>query len=132
MSYSSKLGAKVEDVYQMLREGKKVTTVGEYCLKYKENWNDPNLGTYTSDKTRMTSILYFWCNPQMNRIIGRLADGRERDIELGLLDMHSYAFMEYIQESKPNGWRNVFDAKKLGSCRWSRARESAKEFNYPY
>jgi hypothetical protein len=128
----NRIGQKAVDVYEMLRAAKKVTTIGDYDIKYKEDWNDPNLGTYTSDKTRLTPILYFWCNPQMNRIIGKLADGRERDIELGLLDLHSYNFMEYIEEPKPDGWRDIFDGKKLGSCTWHTATSKAKELNYPY
>lgn len=132
MTSIERLGGKAIEVYQMLRDGKKVTTVSEHGLNYFEDWNDPDNLPHTSGKTRHTKILYFWCNPQMNRLIGKLADGRQKDIKLDILDLFSHKFMEYIEEPKPNGWRDVFDAQRMFPEAWRTCLEQAKKLKYPY
>jgi hypothetical protein len=126
------IGQKSVELYEMLKSGKKVTTVSENGLKYNEDWNNPDSGCWSSTNTRLTPVLYFWCNPQMNRMIGRLADGREKDISLGFLDLYSHKFMEYIEEPKPNGWRDVFDAKRMMPKSWRECIHTAKDLKYNY
>lgn len=121
-------------IYQWLREGKKVTTAGDDTyLNHFEDWNDPNSGTSSSQNTRLTRVLYFWANPQMNRTFGMLADGRTVDIEINLLDMTYKTFMEYLEEPKPESWREVFDAsRKILNITWGEVLREAKRFGYSY
>lgn len=120
-------------IYQWLKEGKKVTTAGDDTyLNHFEDWNDPNSGTSSSQNTRLTRVLYFWANPQMNRTLGMLADGRTVDININLLDMAHKTFMEYLEEPKPTSWREVFDVKGVLGKPWHEIRKTAETFNYSY
>lgn len=127
-----KTGERFKQICRWLQEGRKITTAGERKLRYKEDWNDPDSGTSTSNKTRYTDVVYFWANPQMNRIIARLADGRERDIKLGLMDIMWIEFMEYIEEEPPVSWRDVFDSQKIFPMEWRKCLRTAQELNYQY
>jgi hypothetical protein len=129
---NNNIGNKANEVYELLFKGKKVTTAGERKISYFENWNHPDATKSSSSNTRRTDILYFWANPQMNRLFGKLADGRQVDIELGFLDLYSHTFMEYIEEPKPDSWRNIFDAKKMSPESWRKCLSTARELNYPY
>lgn len=130
---ADRAGKSAHQIYNMLREGKKVTATDQSNLIHFEDWNDPFSDTRSSENTRYTKVLYFWANPQMNRFFGMLEDGREVDIHITLLDLAHHNFIEYLEEERPESWREVFDAsKKIINIPWREVLKEAKRFQYSY
>lgn len=96
MSKSTKLGlprAKENTylLYNLLTSGKKVVMV-DRPLRYTENIVPDNPFEPTR---KTTNVLYVYTNPQFNRMLAKLEDGRTVDFELGFLDMCWNSFEEW-------------------------------------
>lgn len=132
ISFEAPIDKKALAIYELLKDGKKVTTIGENKLKYCMDWNNPNEDCYSSDKTEFYDIVYFRANPQMNRIIGLLSNGKEVDIKLGLFEIMWNSFTEYIHDECPTSWKDIFNGNKLFLANYRQVIEKAKESGYKY
>ena len=96
MSKSTKLGlprAKENTylLYNLLSAGKKVVMV-DRPMKHIEYFTDRQPFEPTR---KSTEVLYVYANPQFNRTLAKLVDGRTVDFEISFLDMCWNSFEEW-------------------------------------
>lgn len=88
------IGIKVEEIHQLLKEGKKIKCSNK--LFYIEDFNDKKSGFSSSQNIKRTEIDYIYTNPQYNRMFARLVDGRIEDYDIAYMDLFWDEFTEYV------------------------------------
>ena len=88
-----------EEVIEALRAGKKVSGIG-HIRRLCE-------GGIGCQSQRWYKVLYYYCNPQMNRTFAMLENGQSVDSSIDILDFVYGKFYEYEEKE------NNEDPKKL-------------------
>lgn len=103
-----------KEVSELLQNGKRVTMENR-PIRYSEDYNDPNVKSWSSTNVKHTAIEYIYTNPQFNRMFAHLEDGRDVDYNLSLMDIFWNKFIEYVP-SKPAKKKITIDEieKQLG------------------
>jgi len=101
-----RVSTTAENMYIWLKEGKKVAPSGHHVLNHMEHLcdiasKDLKRGATSSSHWRTVRIKYFYANPQYNRLMGVLEDGRKVDIELGFLDLVWGEYQIYEEPEEP-------------------------------
>lgn len=79
-----------EEVIKALRKGKKVVGIG-HMRRLCE-------GEIGCQSQRWYKILYYYCNPQMNRTFAMLENGQSVDTNIDILDFLYGKFYEYEEK----------------------------------
>lgn len=85
---------------ELLKNRKRVV-MEETTLEYREDFNDPNDTSWSSNKVKYTVIEYIYTNPQFNRMFAHLEDGRNVDYDLSFMDIFWNHFIEYVPAQPP-------------------------------
>lgn len=103
-----------KEVSELLQNGKRVMMENR-PMRYSEDFNDPNVKSWSSTNVKHTKIEYIYTNPQFNRMFARLEDGRNVDYKLSFMDIFWNKFIEYVPP-KPVKKRITIDEieKELG------------------
>ena len=82
-----------EEVLQALKDGKKVVGIG-HLRRLCE-------GGIGCQEQKWYKVLYYYCNPQMNRTFAMLENGLSGDNNIDVLDFLYGKFYEYEDIEKP-------------------------------
>ena len=79
-----------EEVLQALREGKKIKSIG-----HNRRLCEGGIGCQNA---KWYKVLYYYCNPQMNRTFAMLENGVSVDSSIDVLDFLYGKFYEYNED----------------------------------
>jgi len=98
-----------DEIIKALKEGKKLTPKnGGKNFRLEQ-------GRIGDTSSRWVKVLYYWCNPQMNRTFAMLENGVHVDCVIDILDIRYSSFIEYVDAKDiPRKMTKIEIEKELG------------------
>ena len=101
-----------EEVLEALRNGKKITGIG-----HMRRLCEGGIGCQSQ---HWYKILYYYCNPQMNRTFAMLENGKSVDTDIDILDFLYGKFVEYQEPSEVHEKKSIIgNTVKIAGLEWT-------------